>query len=283
MIAVENLSGAQCDYLRRYRFAYPDTAESYCWDPAPARTALGLDNAGAEQAIETLLASPRQDRPAAERRRLAALMLATGDRASALVQWLRLPPGERVADATLTAPLVDVLNRTMTRRNESYQLAARLAARLGHERLILMDDHTGDRATGGERPTDEAQIRAIWSNPHASRLRDEDAAADRAMIGPGGDMLRWYRRLNSVERMRTNMAGDFGAAAGTDASNVGRRYLAYWETRNLRMVANIREAIGPTPPGRVLVIVGAAHKPHFERYLGMLSDVRVSDVGQVLR
>ena len=47
-IAVESLSGPQCDYLRAYVFLHDDTADTYCSDPGPARKALGLS--GAEDA-----------------------------------------------------------------------------------------------------------------------------------------------------------------------------------------------------------------------------------------
>ena len=97
-------------------------------------------------------------------------------------------------------------------------------------------------------------------------------------------MLEVYRAQNSVEAARYAVASDFAAAAAdTGAERFGRRYLAYWETRNLRMVANIREAMGPTPGTRVLAIVGASHKPHYERYLGVLSEIRIADVAAVLR
>jgi hypothetical protein len=102
LIAIEAIDGAQCDYLRAFAFAYEGTAETYCFDAAPARRALGLDQAGAEKAIAELLAEPRSERPPAERRRLAALFLAAGDRTSAMVQWLRLPEAERRPDAVLT-------------------------------------------------------------------------------------------------------------------------------------------------------------------------------------
>src|SRR3546814_14542299 len=55
---------------------------------------------------------------------------------------------------------------------------------------------------------------------------------------------------------------------------VGRRRVALWEVRNLRMVANIREVAARHPGGRVLVIVGSAHKPWFDAYLRMMTAVR---------
>lgn len=44
----------------------------------------------------------------------------------------------------------------------------------------------------------------------------------------------------------------------------------------------MREAMGPTPGTRVLAIVGSSHKPYYERYLGVLSEVRVVSTDSVL-
>jgi len=49
------------------------------------------------------------------------------------------------------------------------------------------------------------------------------------------------------------------------------------------MVANIREVAANYPGGRILVIVGSAHKPWFDAYLRMMSDVEVVDAERVLR
>ncbi len=100
MISIEALSGAQCDHLRRYPGRYKDTIESYCWDPAPARAATGLDVPAATAQAEEMLASWPASPSASQRRRLAALFLAGGERASATVQWLRLPEAPSAAPAT---------------------------------------------------------------------------------------------------------------------------------------------------------------------------------------
>jgi hypothetical protein len=59
--------------------------------------------------------------------------------------------------------------------------------------------------------------------------------------------------------------------------------VAYWETRNLRQVAHIREVSARYPGRRLLVIVGSAHKAWFDAYLRMMSDVEIVDAGRVLR
>jgi len=285
LIAIEAIGGAQCDYLRAFAFAYEGTAQTYCFDAAPARRALGLDQAGAEKAIAELLAEPRSERPPAERRRLAALFLAAGDRTSAMVQWLRLPEAERRPDAVLTEELAEAL-APRKRLTENVAIAARLAARLGLERVHPVDDHTGDRATGPNTEAFAEALPRIWDNQWANAYRqlgDEWIARLGDAPSPTA-VIEGYIDYNSPETAELVVRGDFGAAAADDSpAKIGRRYLAYWETRNLRMVANIREAAGPHPGIRVLAVVGASHKPYYERYLGMLSEMRVVDAEAVLR
>jgi hypothetical protein len=281
-IAIESLSGAQCDYLKAYEFAYPDTWKTYCRDPSAARAALGIDGAAAEAEIERILTNAAVDRPAALRRRLAVLFLAVGEPASAMVQWMRLPASERHSDNALSQALADDLKKLEGKHNESYLIAVPLAVRLGHERLYPVDDHTGDRATG---PIDEKlyeqEIMAIWTNNAVSARRKADGSWDKR-IAAGGDIIGWYRWLNSLEVARLAVTGDFGAAAGAKVpGDSGRKYLAYWETRNMRMVANIREAVGPG--SRLLAIVGASHKAYYERYLGVSSDIQIADMESILR
>ena len=280
-IATETLSGSQCDYLREYAFAYPETAETYCPDPTAARTALRLSGAQAAAEIESLLARPLPERPPAERRRLATLFLAIGEPDSALVQWLRLPLDQRRSDDVLTSPLVEYLEKRVRRMSEDTIIAAPLAARLGHERIYPVDDHTGDTATG---PYDDAifgdEINRVWDNPANAARKQADTEWD-GKLAAGGSVIEWYRWLNSVKAQRLAVESDFATAAGSQLpGNTGRKYLAYWETRNLRMVANLRAVIGDGR--RVLAIVGAAHKPYYERYLGVTSDLEIADVEKVL-
>lgn len=281
-IAVESLSGPQCDYLRAYVFLHGDTADSYCSDPEPARKALGSSGPEAAEKIEALLNVPAADRPAKERRELAALFLAAGDPWSAIVQWMRLSAADRVARDGLNDELVEYLNRRMERRGENTVIAAPLAARLGHERLYLVDDqaYKGNAATDWDIYAQE--IQQIWDNEWVKAANKfGEAWGERVKNGKDQTVLDWYLAINGPETGRRAMAGDFGAAAGADTpGNTGRKYFAYWETRNLRMVANIREVIGEG--GRVLAIVGAGHKPHYERYLGVTSDLEIVDVRRVL-
>ena len=276
-IAIEGIAGPQCDYLREYK---PGTADTYCPDPAPARAALGLTGAQASaEAIELLAKSPAE-RTVAETRRLAALFLAMGEPESALVQWLRLPEADRAAGGELTEELVAYLAKYDTRQNENVIIGARLAARLGLDRVHRVDDQSSNipaldpEAYGTE-------ISTIWDNDATTRRIAEYDAWQAPLADGSLPILEWYRRYNSPASLALAMEGDFGAAArARTPTHAGQTYLAYWEFRNLRMVANIREVIGTNT--RTLAIVGVSHKPYYDRYLGMMSNIAVADTLAVL-
>ena len=282
VITIEALSGPDCEVLQRHPALYGSAYDDYCWGTVEAQQATGLSVTDALTAIETTLADWPASPAASDRRRLASLFLAANDRASAQVQWLRLAPTERRSGDGLDAALVNILERRGARLNENYDIAARLAARLGLERVYPIDDHSADSIVAD---AGEAYLAAL------SQLRtSEIAQAARAdyerrtnLLSDGQAVLDFYRHLNAPETQRATMATDFAAAARQETPELhGRRYLAWWEIRNLRMVANIRAAYGDRPGSRVLAIVGASHKPYFEAYLDMMQDVVLVDVERVL-
>ena len=129
--------------------------------------------------------------------------------------------------------------------------------------------------------SDWPEISAIWDNAPTKQRIAEYEEWDAAMEDGSMPILEWYRRYNAPSSLALAMAGDFGAAAGArTSSDAGQTYLAYWETRNLRMVANIRQVIGTDT--RTLAIVGVSHKPYYDRYLGMMSNIELADTEAVL-
>lgn len=282
LIAIEKLSGPQCAFLRQYPHRYRETVKDYCWDPGPARAATGLDVPAATAEIERLLGSwPAAPTPA-QRRRLAAVFLAGGEPVSALVQWLRLPEAERQPGDGLDASLVAMLDKLRSKRGEDSLIAAPLAAALGLERVHAMDDHTADAPDADPKASGEAIMKA-WDNPATAKRRQMDERFTERAPDPEG-MLAMYREYNDAAQARLTYDSDFGAALQEPSpQQFGRGYVAYWETRNLRMAANIREAIGTRPGSRTLVIVGASHKWYLEAYLNQMHDVRVISSDQVLR
>lgn len=285
-IATEDMSGLQCDSLRRYPYRYAETVKVYCFDPAPAGAATGLSVPQANAEAERLLAAwPAAPSPA-QRRHLAAVLLAAGEPGSALVQWLRLSPSERISGDELTEALVATLEKARAGRNETYLLAAVLAARLGLERLWSVDDHSADSpepADPEELAANEKAIMTAWDNPATQARRTESDRLNAQLSQPDG-LLNLYRAYNAPDAPMLAYRSDFGAAfVETSPQGFGRKYLGYWETRNLRMVANMRDIMGRYPATRMLTIVGASHKGYYEAYLDQMHDVQLIDSDKVLR
>ncbi len=286
IIAIESRSGPQCAFMRQFPSRYKDTVESYCrWDPAPARAATGLDVPAATAEIDRLLANWPAAPSASQRRHLAAVFLAGGEPVSGLVQWLRLPEAEQHAGDGLDATLVSALEKLRQRRSEDTLIAAPLAAALGLERVVSMDDQTASAVdlSDAEQKAFGDAITKAWNNPANAKRKQMDALLyDR--IGDADGVLALYRALNDPSQARLIFDSDFGAALEEGSpQQFGRSYVTYWETRNLRMASNIREAIGAAPGSRTLVIVGASHKWYLEHYLNQMHDVRIVSSDKVLR
>lgn len=281
IITIEGLSGPDCDVLVRYKATDPRVADEYCWDTAAAQKATGLDVPAAEAEVAATLKMWPQVPGFADRRHLAALFLAANDRASATVQWLRLPTEERHPGDGVSDELAAILATTSSSSNENIRIAAVLAARLGLERVYAVDDHSADSIIALLGPDYEKAIQQIWNTP-SSFIADYKARL--AAIHSAADVLAAYRFMNDLKTNRAAIASDMEPALKQVTPQLyGRQYVGWWETRNLRMVANIRAASANHPGARVLSVVGATHKAYFETYLDMMSDVQLINTETVLR
>lgn len=289
-ITIEALPGRSIAQMWAYQASYQDVASTYGGRAtimaAIASVGVGLDMPAAEAELRrTLAALPAEPTPA-DRRRLAALFAASGDPSSAMVQWWRLPTEERIADDNVTRALVEhfATYDTPARRNENTLIASRLAVRLGLDRVYPTDDQSDDIQSPTWVADYTAFVSGAWyeelmSSPVFTPFRE--AAHN---LGSPDEALATYRMLNTTRSGRQDADGQWLSMINRASPNhAGRTRVGAWETRNLRMVANIREVAANHPGGRILVIVGSAHKPWFDAYLRMMSDVEVVDAERVLR
>jgi len=281
IITIEALPGEECDLAARLPDLYGD---DYCASTEAARAATGLDIPAAIARVEaTLKHWPARPTPA-ERRRLAALFLAAGDRASAYVQWLQLPEAERRAGDGLDAALVALLRDIAATRNENYLVAARLAARLGLQRVHPVDNHTGDNLDLDEAEAEAfgKALRAAWDSGRGTTGLEALLAREEA-LSRAPDLLPLYRLTNDPAYLQALAEVNVHATmSARSPEGYPRIWAGGWEIRNLRMVANIRKAFHADPDARVLCIVGASHKPWFDAWLGQLQGVEIVDALEVL-
>ena len=277
IITIETESGEECDLAARHPAKYgPD----YCAPTDAAKAATGLDVPAAMADVDkTLKAWPAQPTPA-QRRRLAALFLAASDRASAYVQWLQLPKAERRVGDSLNGALVEMLGKIAKRNNESYQIAARLAARLGLQRVHAVDNHTGDKIDLPDMKTFVRSIEAAWAAGTEFKIREKQEN----VLSQAPDLLPLYRYINDPEHLRVLAEANVSTSMRAKSrEGYPQIFVAGWEIRNLRMVANVRETFRERPGARVLSIVGVSHKPWFDGWLGQLQGVDIVDVAGVLK
>jgi len=286
IITIEGLSGEACAGLKTYEAIYGSTVADYCPRTlamaALGQTATGLTMPQAWAKATTMLADWPADPSPARRRTLAATFTAAGEIDSALVQWLRLAPEERRVGDGIDQPLLEALNRLQARKNENNLVGAVLAARLGLERVYAVDDHSADQIAATRPQVCNAEIQAVWARPDGPAFETLKTMNDG--LSDGESLLAYYRFINTPKMQLAFIEADQLASMRTPSeAQCGRQYMAWWETRNLRMVANIRAAFGDRPGARVLSIVGSSHKPYFDAYLDMIHEVRLVDVAEVLR
>lgn len=290
VIAIENLSGESLQGLTAYEAIYPGSAEGFGGGllaiASLAQAGTGLDLPAAEAAARRRLVDWPDQPAASDRRALAALFAASGDPHSALVQWWRLAPEDRRASDGVSGELAAALEAYALRRNESHLIGSLLAARLGLERVHPVDDHDADDLMAPSvvealttAMKDDPGVAALLSDPDLVRL---GAAAER--LATPEQVLETYRDLNTPGTAALDARLQWSIMIDRPwPRDAGRVRMAEWEARNLRQVAHIREAAAQAPGGRVLVIVGSAHKAWFEAYLDGMIDMEVVEAGPVLR
>jgi hypothetical protein len=285
IITYEGLSGEQCELVQRYEAIYPGIYKDYCWGVEEGAEATGLTLPQARAEAETLLKTWPTNPTPQQRRRLAALFVASGERPSAQVQWLQLPASERTVGDGIDEAVKTILMRVGARQNETYEIGVALAARLGHQRVYAVDDHTADSIQAAAPAGFEPYMQAHWSRPSnatAPVVVRYGALKEKSKTGEG--MLELFRFLNQPDTQRAFVEIDYKDSLTAQSPELfGRRYVAWWEVRNLRMVANIRSAFGNSPGARVLNIVGSSHKAYYEAYLSQMSEVELVDMAEILK
>lgn len=278
IITIEALSSEECDLALRHPAKY---GADYCASTERAKTATGLDVPAAMVAVDTLMKTfPAKPTPA-QRRQLAAFFLAANDRASAYVQWLQLAPAQQRSGDGLTETLVTMLGEISQRNNENYQIAARLAARLGLQRVFATDNHTGDNIAYTDKDAFGREVMAAWG---AGRGAFDQREPQVQALTKAADLLPLYRYINEPAHLQVLAEVNVSAALrAKSTAGYPQIWVSGWDIRNLRMVANIAETFREKPGARVLSVVGVSHKPWFDQWFGQLQGVDVVDVTAVLK
>lgn len=211
-----------------------------------------------------------------DRLELVAHWLAAYEFDSAALQWSYLSPQVRASAPDFPAEVRDRLDRFLSSSNENVVLALALARRLGLQTITPIDSQYDGVRTLSAPPDALAEL---FDDPRRSELQDAaHASKSERMLETAfeaGDMLPFYRYLNSREYMSGDATQWIWLLEGRHSSGLDRLRYAMWELRNLRQVTNIVDAAASVRPERVLVVVGAAHKAALERVLATQLSVKL--------
>lgn len=223
--------------------------------------------------------------PPEERGAVVAHLVAAYDWDSALLQWSYMPKAFRARWTGIPTAVRQALERELNSRNEVVSIGIALARRLGHQRMYPIDD-----GVEGDLP-DQSRVREFLAELEASEVYQKSLEQARKEVqreserfkalAMHGDLLPFYLELNAPAALDRNMDQWRLFFKTRFSSGLDRARVAMWEVRNLHMVANIRKITALKPGGRMLVIVGAAHKPFLDAYLHSLVDVEVIHLSDV--
>jgi hypothetical protein len=289
-IAIEKISGRQAAAMERWGGRYDRVAQRFAgeflYHGRQVQRQTGWSWSTANQRADSLLSLARSEGSAlATDTRLALVksLVAAYRLPSATLQWRSLSADARTAQTTLPDTTASALDDRLTAANEVYSIGMRLAHERGHQRLYPID-HQADKdlAVPIFRPLMKAMgdsmRAALDAHPVLQRV---DSLEETGL--ENGELLPFYRYLNRDEVGRADASIQWKTMLDVNLPNdVGRKWLALWETRNLHMAGHIRRVTSQHPGGRVLVIVGSSHKPFFDAYLRQMMGVQVVDAQAVL-
>ena len=236
---------------------------------------LGVDPAAARKALASECAKAL---PATAEASLRCIRLTAATWDKPWADYLVWRHGRQWPASVPEGMLGDRIGRIAKSTNENELIAARLADQFGHPRLYGMDDHPGEDVYG---PVFEALVPAIGqSKAYASfkaeaRVIKEAGERTRQAVA-AEDLLPLYRWFNSPEHSGLVLDEEWRLFVDRDLPRgPGQARIGLWDVRNLAMVSNVLRVVSRHPGERVLVIVGASHKPFFDDYLQRSIGVRV--------
>lgn len=285
MIAVEQLPGWVVRFMEGNP-AYAGVIEQFAQPTVEhgrmAQRILGLTGLEAEVALDGLLDEGLHGTSAERRARLVLHLLAAYDPPSSALHWSSLTPAERRVAGDFTQELVTYLDGLVESRNEIYAIAVPLAHCLGLGRIESIDDHRDKDALMAIAP---ALMEQLAGRPELTQSRGAAVYAEleRHKLA-GGDLLPLYLYINSPHYQREDVIAQWDVFLRTRlTSRLDRSRLALWDVRNLNILSNLRRASARKPGGRMLVIIGAGHKPFLDVLLAQMLDVRPVQLSDLLK
>ncbi|MEX2498855.1 MAG: DUF5694 domain-containing protein [Wenzhouxiangellaceae bacterium] len=221
-----------------------------------------------------------------ERVGLVALQIAGYEFHSAVLNWSYLNDETREsASEQLPRSAMDALDEHLQSSHEVYSLAVPIARRAGLHVLCTADSQEDESSgmqvamsLGGEKILDSPEVRE-----RIEEYLDRLAAVWRPDDGPAA-LTRMLAFMNSDEfaELDRQMQWDTLRRHDNDQGAFTRR-LMLWHARTTQISSELYRALARGPDERVMLIIGAAHRPFNEAEMRALGWVRVAPASRFLR
>jgi hypothetical protein len=248
-----------------------------------AREKLGISGSDARHMVDSLVVKAEEGYDI-DKSDLILKMLAAYDYYSALLQWAYLTKLQQ-DELMLPEDVKQHFTRALMDINEINTIGIRVAMESRVERIYQIDDHQDKDLfiNFSDELMDEISVTNAYQEVVNSDLyRSSDA---KLMDGlRRNNLMPYYRYLNSPAYLQKDydtqwmMFYKANLSSGLDKSRV-----ALWENRNMNIASNIRRISAMDPGGRVLVIIGASHKPFLDLYLSQMLDIKVVQFEEVYK
>ncbi|MDR3689067.1 MAG: DUF5694 domain-containing protein [Fimbriimonas sp.] len=253
-VAIERLSGVSIVSMLGDRQRYDEALDSFASDMLAA---AAVANEGDHEVVK----------------RVAAY-----DLNNALLIWSSMEDGAKAA-LGLPRELVQVLDGGLASRREDVVLGIPLAKRCGVDELWPIDDFTDEYRIEPVGEELMAGYRAFGVDRWAEQLHagmNELKASRRSLV-------EYLAHINEPEMLADDVRIEWEILLDEGFPQpTGRVRLGVWQLRNLAMATNIYRRIVESGKRRVLVIVGASHRPFLEKYLAQMIDVEIENVCDLL-
>lgn len=168
--------------------------------------------------------------------------------------------------------------------NEIYQVAFKLAKRLGHQRLYAVD-------ASGRRYNDLPSAEE-YAEEHGQAFPVADSWSERFMEAYGVEDRAKAERtlsehllfLNSEEQLRFSHGHyvlSYLAMGDGDEYPAADHVTGWWYNRNLRILGNIYRVM--EPGDRLLLLIGAGHVPIIHHALDSSPEIDLIDLSSILK
>lgn len=270
LICIEALPSDQVDIFLRDPIRHGVLLQTFGEDAASLasrqQVRLALDAAAARDAADALARTTGQ-LPPSDITRLVALHLAAHEPWSAALVWSAMNNEERVAGrSALGVEATAVLDRLIVSDNEIARIALPLARRMGHKRFCHADSFIDEVAVAGLADA----LTPMLQKPEVSRgiavfnaesSRRWNSQSETGLL----DLLIWMQSDAFTEADRVAQWDIFLGNEGKH--HPGERRLALWQARNADISMRLFRAAADDQGERVLLLIGAAHRPFLESIL----------------